>query len=76
MNKNKAPTERRFNLVVSIISFLSDKMFSVTMQTDSDDNLGAGYYIYARLLRHNDVITWAIWRLGEPYMEVYFHVTS
>lgn len=38
MNKNKAPTERRFNLVVSIISFLSDKMFSVTMQTDSDDN--------------------------------------
>lgn len=38
MNKNKAPTERRFNLVVSIISFLSDKMFSVSMQTDSDDN--------------------------------------
>lgn len=36
MNKNKAPTERR--LVVSIISFLSDKMFSVSMQTDSDDN--------------------------------------
>lgn len=36
MNKNKAPTERR--LVVSIISFLSDKRFSVSMQTDSDDN--------------------------------------
>lgn len=31
----------------------------------------AGYYIYARLLRHNNVITWAIWRLGEPYGGVF-----
>lgn len=41
-------------------------MFSVSMQTDSDENVSAGYYIYARLLRHKDRITWAIWKLGEP----------
>lgn len=64
MNKNKAPTER--SLVVSIISVLNDKMFSVSMQSDSDENVSAGYYIYARLIRHNDRITWAIWKLGEP----------